>query len=183
MIVTQDTQPRSWNHVAFRPEMLPTHHIPAVRATSSHSYVLAGVINLVIVIGKRHLGHNHHKDYLGSHTQVDDSITTAESRATTISASHSSARHPAMIAQPTLPSVESDTSICPHLRALVERRRATPPAQVKTEPGESTTSNGTPATASPAKDTSARALAEKRFSEVVRWGALDQGAKRKKVSG
>ncbi|KAL1406081.1 hypothetical protein Q8F55_007764 [Vanrija albida] len=87
-----------------------------------------------------------------------------------------------MIAQPTLPSVESDTSICPHLRALVERRRATPPAQVKTEPGESTTSNGTPAAASPAKDTSARALAEKRFSEVVRWGALDQGAKRKKTA-
>lgn len=73
-----------------------------------------------------------------------------------------------------LPPVANDTSICTHLRALVERRRNTPP--VKQEPGEA---NGT---ASPVKDNSARALAVRRYVQVVRWGAVDQGIKRRKVS-
>jgi hypothetical protein len=60
-----------------------------------------------------------------------------------------------------------DTSICSHLRELVERRRATPP--IKTENG-----------AAPAREQVPSAL-ERRYTEVVRWGALDQGIKRRKV--
>lgn len=65
-----------------------------------------------------------------------------------------------------LPSVDTDSSMCSHLRQLVERRRT--PSGVKTEPGE-TASSGS------------RAL-EKRYTSVVQWGAMDQGIKRRKVS-
>lgn len=73
---------------------------------------------------------------------------------------------------PVLPPVDMDTSICSHLRELVDRRRATPP--VKTEDGSS---SGWPARS---RDPQPNAL-EKRYTEVVRWGALDQGIKRRKV--
>lgn len=66
-------------------------------------------------------------------------------------------------ALPTLPPTENDTSLCSHLRALVSRRR-TP---VKTEPGE--------------QDDSPAARAERRYMQVVRWGATLQGSKRRKV--
>jgi hypothetical protein len=59
--------------------------------------------------------------------------------------------HNSMAASPQplrLPSVEGDTSICSHLRTLVQRQPDV----------------------------------ERRFVDVVRWGALDQGAKRRKVS-
>lgn len=74
---------------------------------------------------------------------------------------------------PVLTSLESDTSVCSHLRELVERRRATPPA-VKSEPGDAGRAS-TPNAPQPS-------ALEKRYAEVVRWGALDQGIKRKKVS-
>lgn len=67
-------------------------------------------------------------------------------------------------ALPSLPPTENDTSLCSHLRALVSRRR-TP---VKTEPGE--------------QDDSPAARAERRYVQVVRWGATMQGTKRRKVS-
>lgn len=67
-------------------------------------------------------------------------------------------------ALPSLPPTENDTSLCSHLRALVSRRR-TP---VKTEPGE--------------QDDSPAARAERRYVQVVRWGATMQGSKRRKVS-
>lgn len=72
-----------------------------------------------------------------------------------------------MSAPSLLPPVDTDTSICSHLRNLVQRQRgASAPTTVKTEPD------------APRDGTDI----ERRFVEVVRWGALDQGAKRRKVS-
>lgn len=61
-----------------------------------------------------------------------------------------------------LPPVEEDTSICSHLANLIQRRRGA--SALKTE------------------DTRSADDIERRFVDVVRWGALDQGIKRRKVS-
>jgi ubiquitin carboxyl-terminal hydrolase 22/27/51 len=65
--------------------------------------------------------------------------------------------------------LREDTSMCNHLRQLLDID-ATP---VKLEPGLD------PATG---KADTALAKVEKRFIETVRWGAVAEGVKRRKVS-
>ena len=79
------------------------------------------------------------------------------------------------------PCLRQDTSICSHLLALINSPAVSPATeQVKLEGSSgSYTHDGFNVEPTLAKR---RAQAEKRFVEVVRWGAVAEGVKRRKVS-
>ncbi|WWD21030.1 hypothetical protein CI109_105511 [Kwoniella shandongensis] len=69
----------------------------------------------------------------------------------------------------------TDTSICPHLAALLESSASDPVQAVSVEASGSIP----PPAAAPS---SKRVEVESRFEEVVRWGAISEGAKRRKTT-
>lgn len=83
------------------------------------------------------------------------------------------------------PPHKVDTTMCQHLKHLVDKSVSANRIQVKEEPGDDQDSSAASNTGNVGSNLLGRRMTdlEKRYTDIVRWGSRSQGVKRRKVSG